>query len=82
MAVPSYSARHERLINQYGELLTCEQVAEVLKYANAAAVRKAHAAGNLPIRLFRLAGRRPYYADASEVARVIDAAANGKKSMR
>lgn len=78
MAAPAFSDRHDRLMSQYGELLTCEEVAEILKYANAAAVRKAHAAGNLPIRLFRLAGRRPYYADASEVARVIDAAANGE----
>lgn len=62
-------------MDRYGELLTCEELAQVLKYSSAAAVRQAHSSGKLPVRLFRLPGRRPLYADASEVALVIDNAA-------
>lgn len=69
------STRIGRIMHRYGELLTCDEVAQVLKYSSAAAVRQAHSSGKLPVRLFRIPGRRPLYAEATEVANVIDTAA-------
>jgi hypothetical protein len=66
----------QRLINRYGELLTCEDLAVLLRYSSAAAVRQAHATGKLPVKLFRLPGRRPLFASADEVAEVLDIAQN------
>jgi len=75
VALVTTSRRVDRIMDRYGELLTCDEVALVLRYSSAAAVRQAHASGKLPVRLFKLPGRRPLFADASEVALVIDAAA-------
>jgi len=61
-------------MDRYGELLTCEELATLLKYSSASAVRQAHAAGKLPVTLFRLPGRRPLFADATEVVHVLDSA--------
>lgn len=74
MATAAPSQRLHRIMDRYGELLTCDDVAVILRYSSAAAVRQAHASGKLPVRLFRLPGRRPLFASASEVASLIDAA--------
>lgn len=76
MAQVASPRRLVRITDRYGEMLTCAEVAQVLKYSSAAAVRQAHAAGTLPVRLFRLPGRRPLFADADQVAEVIDAASH------
>ena len=76
MATVAQSQRMHRIMERYGELLTCEDVAVILRYSSAAAVRQAHASGKLPVKLFRLPGRRPLFASADQVAEVIDAALN------
>lgn len=66
------SPRLKRILDRYGELLTCDDLADLLKYSSAGAVRQAHATGKLPIPLFRFPGRRPLFAFAKEVAIVLD----------
>ncbi len=60
------------LREKYGQLLTIEEVAEVLRYRTVAAVRKAHARKTLPISLYRFNGRSGYLARADEVAACIE----------
>lgn len=72
MATAAPSLRTQRIMNRYGELLTCDDLAVLFRYSSAAAVRHAHAAGKLPVKLFRLPGRRPLFASADQVAAVID----------
>lgn len=64
---------HQHLLTRYGLFLTVEEVAEVFRYPSASAVRQAHAAGRLPVRLVRFSGRRALFADAEEVATVVAA---------
>lgn len=60
-----------RLLKQYGELLTPEDVASVLRYRSAAAVRQAHASGHLPFPMLRFGRRRQIFARTEDVARLI-----------
>ncbi|PUA28807.1 MAG: hypothetical protein B0W54_10340 [Cellvibrio sp. 79] len=60
------------LREKYGQLLTMEEVAEVLRYKTVAAVRKAHARKTLPINLYRFNGRSGYLARVEEVAECIE----------
>lgn len=69
MAVPS---RESRLLNKYGELLNVNEVAEVLRYKSGASVRKAHAAGRLPVVLRKFPNRRGWFATAESVASALD----------
>lgn len=62
----------EYLRARYGELLTIEEVTEVLRYKTVAAVRKAHSRGTLPVALYRFKGRFGYFARADEVAECIE----------
>ena len=57
---------------RYGELLTIEEITEVLRYRTVAAVRKAHSRGTLPVALYRFKGRSGYFARADEVAECIE----------
>jgi hypothetical protein len=65
------SVREKRLLERYGELLTASDLAEVLKYSSDAAVRKAHAAGRLPVPLRRFPNRRGLFATVESVAAAI-----------
>jgi len=56
------------LTQRYGQLLTLEEVAEVLRYPSAQAARKAHNRGQLPIRMFRIGPRRGLFASAGALA--------------
>lgn len=57
---------------KYGELLTLDEVAKVLKYKSIGAVRKAHARGTLPVKLYRFPNKAGFYALAHEVAECIE----------
>ena len=65
---------YQSLIHRYGELMTLSDVAEELHYASGAAVRKAHEAGRLRIRLYQIPGRRPLFVRSADVADLIDTA--------
>lgn len=56
------------LIAHYGLLLSVDDVARLFKYASGESVRKAHAAGRLPVALCRLPERRSLFATAFDVA--------------
>lgn len=58
--------------SQYGQLLSLDEVAEVLKYRTVSAVRKAHSRGRLPIRLYRFDDRKGFFAKANEVAEALE----------
>lgn len=69
------STTSERLIHlrqKYGDLLTIDEVADVLRYKTVAAVRKAHSRKTLPVALYRFKGRAGYFARAEEVAKSIE----------
>lgn len=59
-----------RLGNQYGELLSLAQVAEVLRLSIHAA-RKARSQGRLPFPTFPVPYRRGWFAAAADVARYL-----------
>lgn len=61
----------EHLITHYGVLLSVEDIASIFRYASGECVRKAHAAGRLPIKLGSFPARRGLYATAFSVAQVI-----------
>ena len=65
------SEREQRLIAQYGEILSVKELAEVLKYASPASVRKAHELGHLPVKLRKFKHRRGFFATAKSVAAAI-----------
>ena len=58
----------ESLTQRYGQLLTLEEVAQVLRYPSIQAARKAHSRGQLPIRMFRMGPRRGLFASAGALA--------------
>ena len=65
-------SREQRLRDKYGELLNVTELAEVLRYASGASVRKAHAAGRLPVVLRKFPNRRGWFATAESVASALD----------
>lgn len=58
----------DSLTQRYGQLLTLEEVAQVLRYPSVQAVRAAHSRGQLPIPLFRMGPRRRLFASAGALA--------------
>lgn len=58
---PAWIARN------YGVIVPSAKLALLLGYPNVAALRQARSAGRLPIRLFRISGRRGLFADAKDV---------------
>lgn len=61
-----------RIRAKYGEILTVNELAEVLRYASGASVRKAHSAGRLPVPLKKFPNRRGLFATAESVAAALD----------
>lgn len=76
-------AHHEReLRNRYGSLLTIEDVAQVLRYRSAHAVRKARNRGSLPVPMIQLPPRLNWFAPVAGVATFLaklDVEANAAK---
>jgi hypothetical protein len=68
----SYLRRVESIKDRYGEFLTLEEVAEVLRYKTVEAARKAHDRGTLAVELRRFPNRRGYFATAEAVAQCIE----------
>lgn len=52
----------------YGGLVQAKDVSRLLSFSTTAALRRAHATGRLPIRLFQLDGRRGWFAHAVELS--------------
>ncbi len=62
----------DRLRKQYCALMTVKELAEVLRYPSADAVRVAYRRGRLPVRLYKFERRKGYYAKIEEVAKCLD----------
>ena len=56
------------VIAHYGMLLSVEDLARLFNYPNAEAVRKAHRAGSLPVKLKEFPKRRGLFVTAIEAA--------------
>lgn len=74
MDVKTSSPRANRLICHYGELLSVEDLVRLFRFPSTDALRQARLAGRLPVKLFRLPGRRTLYASTVAVAEVLDRA--------
>jgi len=59
------------LISEYGVFLSVDDLAKLFNYASGEAVRKAHHAGRLPVKLRTFQDRRGFYVTAFEVAEVV-----------
>lgn len=60
------------LRGRYGELLTLNELAEVLRYKTSDAVRKSYMRGSLPVDLYRFPRKKGWFAKVAEVAECID----------
>lgn len=58
----SQTDRTSYLLDKYGELLTLDDVRELLKYPSVASLLQAHRRGKLPIRLITIPERRGWFA--------------------
>lgn len=66
-------ARRElELRERFGELLTLEDLAPLLKYSSVGAVRKARMRGKLPIPVKRIEHRRGWFATPRMVAEFLE----------
>lgn len=61
-------ATERHLVELHGPLLSGEALWRTLGYSSADAFRQAKSRGKLPVRTFKLAGRRAIYARTSDVA--------------
>lgn len=64
-ALPDYAAE---LVRLYGPVVGSKDISRILGYASPDAFRKARSRKTIPIRVFRLPGRRGYFASTSEIA--------------
>jgi len=58
----------DKLTQQYGQLLTFEEVATALRYPTIQAARKAQNRGQFPIRLVRVGAQRGLFASVQSLA--------------
>ena len=65
--------REQALRQTYGELLTLQDLASVLRYPSLGAIRQARARGKLPLKLVQLPPRRGWFATPKAVAELLDA---------
>lgn len=68
VTIEDFEAIVDRLRNEYGELLTLEEVAKILRFKSVGAARKAYHRGTMPVKLYRFEGRSGYFAKVDEVA--------------
>lgn len=64
--------REDQLTKRFGDVLSTEDLATVLRYPSAEAVVKAHSRGVLPVPLEKLPNRRSYFVTARVVAECLD----------
>lgn len=72
MKSPRLALREDALREKYGEFLTLEDLAPLLRYPSVGAVRKARMRGQLPIPVIRLQHRRGWFATPRAVAEFLD----------
>jgi len=70
---PNLSAMAVRYLREFGPLLTSSQAAKLLGYRDAEALRQARLANRLPVPLFKIDGRRRWYASTAAVAGWLEA---------
>lgn len=66
------SERQSSLLTRYGEMLTLDELAAVLKYPSRQALHQAQRRGRLPVNLIRLPKRRGWFASTREIAKFLD----------
>jgi len=72
MSSQAESLRSQHILEKYGQLLTLEEVAEVLRYSSVDAVRQASSRGTLPVTLKRFPGRRATFVLAEDVIECLE----------
>lgn len=70
--VPRLVRLEQEVRERYGDLLTIRDLAALLRYPSAEAVRKAHQRDQLPLALVRMAPRRGWFATARAVAELLE----------
>lgn len=70
--VEGNTLRNEFLRNKYGDLLSLEDIATILKYPSVTAIKRAHKRGTLPVKLFKFPNRRKLFTVVTEVSRALD----------
>lgn len=71
-ANPEQTDREQLYRQQYGDLLSAADVAQILRYPSTAAVLKARERGRLPVAMMKLPGRKGWYATARSIAAFLD----------
>lgn len=64
--------REAWLLDRFGEVMSLDDLAYVLKYSSVAAIRKAHARGTLSVDLRRLPNRAKWFACTRDVAECLN----------
>ncbi len=73
-------AEHEVALRQrFGDVLTLSDLAVILRYPSAGAVRKARARGQLPLQLVQMPPRRGWFATIEAVAELLCNLENGTR---
>mgnify|MGYP003575458553 CR=1 FL=1 len=62
---------------RYGGLVQAKDLSRLLGFSSPAGLRRAHATGRLPVTLFRLPGRRGWFAHATDVSAYLRAHTGG-----
>lgn len=70
--------RARELRERYGELLTLEDLATVLRYPSLAAIRQARRRRQLPLPLVQLPPRRAWFTTPEAVAQLLNSLDQGK----
>lgn len=63
----------EQWIARFGELMAAPALAELFKFGSLRSFRRAAAAGSLPVPVFRVAGRRGWFARTRDAAAWLEA---------
>ena len=69
---PTGCQRESHLVARYGELLSLQELADLLKYPSKQALRQAHRRGALPVQLIRMPNRRGWFAATRRIAAFLD----------
>lgn len=67
-----HSARYHALVERYGYLIGGDDLWRLLAYRSLDAFRKAQTLRTVPVRTFRIKGRRTRFASTEDVARWLD----------
>lgn len=70
------------LLEAHGMILSAGATARVLGFPSTDALRLARSRGRLPIAMFKVSGRRGWFASTRDVARWLDQTTNGTKTSK